>query len=72
MARERKSKSGGSRKRRKMGARVKKSATGVPVPLRFRAAFANYLLHGMTPAQARMRIAAEMTEAADVQSVSTH
>jgi hypothetical protein len=32
----------------------------VQVPLQFRAAFANYLLHGMTPEQARQRVAAQM------------
>jgi hypothetical protein len=41
---------------------VAKSEAPPQIPLRLRAAFANYLLHGMTPDQARQRAAADMAE----------
>ena len=62
MADERKSHIRNSRTRRKRAARVEKSEAPVQVPLRFRAAFANYLLHGMSPEQAKLRVAADMSE----------
>lgn len=37
----------------------------MPVPLQFRAAFANYLMHGMTPAEAKRLIAAQIAAAQD-------
>jgi hypothetical protein len=45
---------------------VQKKRAPVQVPLQLRAAFANYLLHGLTPDQARMRIAEDMANAAGV------
>lgn len=63
VARERKADPRSSRIRRKRRARAQKNGHLVAVPLRYRAAFANYLLHGMTPAQARLRVCEEMAEA---------
>ncbi len=66
VARERKADTRSSRTRRKRRARVEKSERLAAVPLQYRAAFANYLLHGMTPAQARLRVCAEMAEAQEL------
>ena len=65
MAHERKSDTRTSRIRRKRRVLVKKSEAPFQVPLRFRAAFANYLLHGLTEDQARQRVAADMADTQD-------
>ena len=62
MAHKRKSDIRSNRTRRKRRTPVKKSEVPVRVPLRVRAAFANYLLHGLTPDQARQRVAAEIAD----------
>ncbi len=41
---------------------MKKAEAPQQLPLQLRAAFANYLLHGMTPDQARQRLAADMAK----------
>jgi len=57
---ERKSDIRNTRTRRPRRARVQKKEAPVQVPLQYRAAFANYLLHGLTPDEARERVAAQM------------
>ncbi len=60
MAREQKANGRSSRTRRKRRVRVQKSERLVAVPLQYRAAFANYLLHGMSPTEARQRVCEDM------------
>jgi hypothetical protein len=62
VARNRKADPRSSRTRRKRRIRMQKSERLVAVPLQYRAAFANYLLHGLSPAEARLRVCADMAE----------
>ncbi len=66
MARERKkSKFRTTRTLRKRRPVAATSKTTVQIPLQARAAFANYLLHGLTPDQARMCVAEDIAEVVD-------
>jgi hypothetical protein len=66
VAHQRKSDIRKTRTQRTRRAPVQKKRAPVQVPLQLRAAFANYLLHGLTPDQARMRIAEDMAKVAGV------
>ena len=65
LAHERKSDIRSTRTRRSRS-RVQKKAAPVQVPLQYRAAFANYLLHGMSPEEARTRVFADMDRPREV------